>query len=230
MNIHSLFPTLVIDNKNANHIEDKHIFLGSIFNHMTADGRSSEATGHVDLHTDPVFNQLFQFIAENVKQYVAALNIDPAIFDYVLVKSWLNLIKDSDNPVHDHGDAHVSFAYYLNIPPGVDKHFVVYRPHETNSLYRGMHNFNITEYNPFNSTTWRIQPEEGKVIVFPSVLKHNVMPIERNEPIPIVEPGCESLEELLQHRICVAGDFILVHKNKTSQYLGLQPIQNWRAF
>jgi hypothetical protein len=38
------------------------------------------------------------------------------------------------------------------------------------------------------------------------------------------------VEQLKNKRISIAGDFMLTHKNKTSQFLGLQPIKNWKTY
>lgn len=230
MNIYALFPTLVVDMINPDHSDFKQVFLDNAFKHMDAEGLSSESTGNVDVHTDPAFESFFKFVSDTARSYVSVLNIDPNIFEFNLVKCWLNITKENDNPVHDHADAHLSFAYYINVPEHVDKQFVMYNPHTTNNLYNGMLKFNISEYNMFNSSKWSLATEEGKLLLFPSTLKHSVMSPGRIDPVTVADPGSKTVEELLTNRICIAGDFILTHKNKTEQFLGLQPIQNWRTF
>jgi hypothetical protein len=227
MTTHSLFPTLITERSNDNHATFKKVFVNNVHKHMTEDGRSDESTGHVDIHTDPGFKEFFTFIADSVREYVSTLNIDPDTFEYNLVKSWLNTTTESDNPIHDHADAHVSFSYYVNIPEGLEKFLVFYRPHDTNSLYNGMLNFNINEHNAFNASTWKLRPEEGKVFVFPSSLKHSVLAPHHDEPVFVPEMGTV---DVMSRRICIAGDFLLTHKHKTTQFLGLQPVKNWRTF
>jgi hypothetical protein len=106
----------------------------------------------------------------------------------------------------------------------------MYRPDDTADLYKGFLNFNIKEHNVVNSSTWRIPPVEGQIIVFPSKLEHSVMSNDQKDPIVAKDEGSKTVDDLLERRICIAGDFILTHKNKTTQYLGLQPIKNWRIF
>ena len=38
------------------------------------------------------------------------------------------------------------------------------------------HDKDITEYNSWNSPVWRMPVKEGKLILFPSWLKHGVQP------------------------------------------------------
>jgi hypothetical protein len=106
----------------------------------------------------------------------------------------------------------------------------MYRPDDTAELYKGFLDFNIDYHTLINSITWRIPPVEGQIIVFPSKLKHSVMPDNHKEPIIAKDEGSKTVDDLLERRICIAGDFILTHKNKTNQYLGLQPIKNWKIF
>jgi uncharacterized protein (TIGR02466 family) len=230
MNVNLLFPILVTDDYYYDHLKFKKIFLENAFKHMSEDGYSSESTGNVDIHLDPAFEKFFKFVAGNIKQYINTMNVDPEIFDYSLVKSWLNITKESDNPIHNHADAHISFSYYVNIPKNIQKNFVMYRPDDTADLYKGFLNFNIKEHNVVNSSTWRIPPVEGQIIVFPSKLEHSVMSNDQKDPIVAKDEGSKTVDDLLERRICIAGDFILTHKNKTTQYLGLQPIKNWRIF
>ena len=230
MNVNLLFPILVTDDCYYDHLKFKKIFLENVFNHMTKDGYSNEHTGNVDLHLDPAFEKFFKFVSNSVKQYIHTMDIDPEIFDYSLVKSWLNITKETDNPIHNHADAHISFSYYVNVPKEAQKDFVMYRPDDTSDLYRGFLLFNIEQYNLVNSTTWRFTPFESQIIVFPSKMSHSVMARDHDKPITMMDEGSKTVDDLLEKRICIAGDFILTHKNKTKQYLGLQPIKNWKIF
>ncbi len=227
---HGLFPTLITEGVNDDHVAFKQLFINNVHNHMTTDGRSDESTGNVDIHTDTNFTDFFKFVADNVRDYVATMGINPELFDYNLVKSWLNVTKESDNPIHDHADAHVSFSYYVNIPTDVEKFIVFYNPHDTNSLYHGMTNFNVDSFNAFNSQTWSFNPREGTIYVFPGKLKHSVMSNGHAEPVISPEVGSKNSADLMTKRITIAGDFLLTHKEKTSQFLGLQPVKNWRQF
>jgi hypothetical protein len=116
------------------------------------------------------------------------------------------------------------------VPKEAQKDFVMYRPDDTSDLYRGFLLFNIEQYNLVNSTTWRFTPFESQIIVFPSKMSHSVMARDHDKPITMMEEGSKTIDDLLEQRICIAGDFILTHKNKTKQYLGLQPIKNWKIF
>jgi len=231
MNIYGLFPVLITEKTTSEHEIFKDMFLKNIFRYLSPEGKSSEFTGHVNIHKDVEFTKFFEFVVSNIKDYISSLKIDPEIFNYALVKSWFNITKNSDNPSHNHQDAHISFTYYINTPKNISKDFVVYNTKETNSLYPGMLRLNkISEYNLFNSSTWRIPVHEGKIIVFPSTLQHSVMSVDHYNPVVVDEPGCKNIEDLTSSRIVIAGDFILTYKNKSNAYLGLQPMSNWSVW
>jgi uncharacterized protein (TIGR02466 family) len=229
MKAYSLFPTLICEEFYDDKENFKQIFLENAFQHIT-NGESGELSGNVDVHLNPAFQNFFEFVAQNAKQFVSVLEIDPEIFHFSIVKTWLNITRESDNPAHDHSDSHLSFTYYVNVPEDIHKNFVVYCPHEINSLYYGMLQFNVREYNQFNSANHQLLTEEGKLLLFPSRLRHSVTSVDHLNPILKPETKVETVEQLKNKRISIAGDFILTHKNKTSQFLGLQPIKNWKTY
>jgi len=230
MNLYPLFPTLVCEDFYYDSQKFKKIFFDNAFNHIT-DGESGEASGNVIVHLDPAFEDFFSFVSKKAKEYVSALKIDPEIFDFNIVKTWLNITRESDNPKHEHGDAHMSFSYYVHVPDDVEKYLTMYRPEEmSNELYHGMLDFNVQEYNEFNCMSWYFPTEEGKIFLFPSKIKHSVMSKNHTYPILVEERKLESVNDLAQNRICIAGDFVLTHKQKTTQALGLQPIKNWKTY
>lgn len=232
MNIYPLFPVLVTENMALEHQEFKDIFLKNIFKHLNSAGHSNESTGHVSIHKDTEFSKFFDFVIVSIKEYISTLKIDPKVFNYSFVKSWFNITKNSDNPIHDHDDAHISFTYYINTPKNILKDFVVYNyKNNTNSLYAGMLRVcEISEYNIFNSTSWKIPTEEGKLLIFPSSLTHSVISVDHQNPVVINEPGCKNIDQLMHSRIAIAGDIILTYKEKSNKHLGLQPISNWLTY
>lgn len=231
MHIHAIFPTLVIENTYQDHDKFKDIFKANALKHLNKDGFSAEATGNVDIHLDDNFEEFFTFISNSVKLYVATLSIDPNIFDFNLVKSWLNISKDSDNPIHNHADAHISFAYYINTPEDVRRYMRFHISDDINAIFPGINVFNpVSSFNLFNSDSWKFATQEGNVFVFPGRLHHSVVAEGHNQPIVPPEQGVKDVEDLFTKRICIAGDFVLTHKDKTSNAMGLQPIKNWRTF
>lgn len=222
MKTFDLFPTLVgvdlYDDRNS----FKKTFFDSIDQYKREDGVTGEASGNVDLHTNPYFTNIFTFISNVAQQYIEKIVGTKDIWEPWLVKSWFS---DFSVPAHDHADAHLSFVYYVNVPAGQANplHFIPSND-RANDLVNGMFLPNkdidvVTEYNNYNCSSATFVPQEGMVIVFPARLRH------------VVEPDLNERPETIQdRRISIAGDFILTFKEKTPRSMGLQPVSNWRTF
>jgi hypothetical protein len=146
MKEHALFPTLVCEFEYPEAAEFKSVFYQHIFEHMTPEGYSSEYTGH--------------------EQYLDRLHIDRKLFDVSIVKTWMNITKDRPTPLHNHGDAHISFTYYINIPDEVKKPIRFYNHTYRHEPYPGSMKFNNTsnQWDWFNSYTWQFDPKEQKLL------------------------------------------------------------------
>ena len=223
---HALFPVLVGETFNENHEDMKQQLENAAMNHLNEDGFSSEQTGHVDLHLDSEFKSLMQFATLAAKEYMATHMFHPDTFDYNIVKTWMNIIKDEGNPRHAHADAHLSFVYYVNVPEDANTGITFHNYTERYEPFPGCitHN-NPQEWNIFNSYAWSFPVKEGQMLIFPSRLQHHVDGSEMGKRTAI-----RSLADLQESRVSIAGDIVLTYKEKAAKHLGLQPIQNWRVF
>jgi hypothetical protein len=225
---HSLFPTLVCEFEYPESKKFKSIFYENIHNYMTPDGYSSEFTGHVNIHHEPTFEPFFKYAMYCVKQYTKRLHIDNSKFNFNLVKTWLNTKKDNSTPKHAHGDAHISFTYYVNVPNTFSRPIRFYNHDKMHEPYPGSLRWNNTEniWDQFNALTWSLEPKEGHMFVFPSTLVHDTLGKSDNER----DEGAPTKEKLNENRICLAADIIITYNEQTASPLGLQPISNWRTF
>jgi hypothetical protein len=234
--INLLFPTFIWTENYDKHLNFKEKVFSNIQNLCTPDGFSHEFTGHVTLHHTKDFKNFYKFVIENAKKYVETLSIDPDIYEYNVVKSWFNITRKSDNPRHNHCDAHISFSYYINTPSDCKKHIRFYnssssKQKNSNELYPGMVEFNATKFDYINSNYWNFDTEEGIIFIFPSSLDHSVVDVNTiKENCEIEENKRTSLDDFKKCRIAIAGDILLNFKNKKSVSLGLQPLKNWRTF
>jgi hypothetical protein len=224
---HKLFPTLLGEFHNPRHQEFKDIFYANIFNHMTVDGYSTETTGHVSLHLDPAFHDLFVWTTGCVQTYISRYNIDPDLFDINVIKTWMNITKDRKTPIHNHADAHISFTYYINIPSSAKRPIRFHNFHNRHEPFPGSirHN-NPLRWDDVNSYTWEFEPAEGQLFVFPATLPHETGGDQR----AIRENGCTTREQLENSRICLACDMLLTYKEVSAKAMGVQPIKNWKRF
>jgi len=237
---HQMFPTLIGEWSYDRSNQFVETFFQNVLNHCDADGRTGESSGHVDVHHDKDFSNLFTMITDCAKEYVAQLSIDTDLWDFNLVKSWLSISDKSSIPAHDHADAHLSFVYYVNIPdsaPTAPIHFInkstpndltgnmfYINPSENGSMSGG----SVREWNQFNSRTWNFVPHEGMILIFPGHIPHHTdtgPDFRDSRDIPTT-----NVEEIRKRRVSLAGDFILTFKKKQPICCGLQPVSNWKVF
>ena len=61
---------------------------------------------------------MFQEIIRHTKIYVLDILKFKDMFNYAITKTWISRTRDKKEiPYHIHSTSHVSFVYYLNIPP-----------------------------------------------------------------------------------------------------------------
>jgi len=226
MNIHALFPTLLIEDRNADADRFKEVAMTAMLDHLDADGYSDESTGHVTLHHDPLFVPVCQMATRLAHQYCEVMQIDPSNFDFNIVKTWFNIVRDRSTPFHNHGDAHLSFVYYINMPTDAAQPIQFYAQNDKYEPFAGFARFNQpAEWNVFNSYAWQFPASEGTMYLFPARMAHDTMGKTTER-----DAGVESLDEARTMRISFAGDILLTYKEKSAKSLGLQPKRNWRTF
>lgn len=224
---HPLFPTLICEFNYDKKDEFKQFFYQKIFDYMTPEGYSNEFTGHVNIHHEETFKSFFVFAVECARQYARRLHIDTDKFDFNLVKTWMNIKKDDSTPLHAHGDAHISFTYYVNVPDSFVRPIRFYNYDRRHEPYPGSIKWNnpTDSWDWLNAHTWQFAPVEGQLLVFPSTLPHDT--VGKTDGL---DKGNPTVEELNENRICLAADILLTYKDKTASPLGVQPVSNWRQF
>lgn len=226
MQIHALFPTLFLEEVDPAQAHMKEVAMSAMFKHMDADGYSDESTGHVTLHLDPLFAPVFSMATAMAKQYCEVMQVDPANFDFNIVKSWFNIIKDRSTPFHGHGDAHLSFVYYINVPTECAQPIQFYAAPDKYEPFPGFARFNNpAEWNVFNSYAWQFPASEGTMYMFPARMNHDTVGKTTQR-----DAGVKTMDDARSHRISLAGDIVLTYKEKSAKALGLQPRRNWRTF
>jgi hypothetical protein len=230
-----LFPTLITQEE----YDKKELFKETVFRNihksLSSDGYSHERTGHVTLHHEEEYSDLFKFVTSCAKRHIEALGIDPSIYAYNVVKTWFNITKTKNNPKHSHADAHLSFAYYVNTPQEAKKMLCFFAKHPANRLYEGMLS-NVHTYNVANADSWSFPTTEGQLFMFPAATEHAVISSKDDigdSHIANVFGADEPLTNVADapsFRIVIAGDIILTHREKAAVNLGLQPVENWKTF
>jgi hypothetical protein len=223
---HVLFPTLVVETFNEEHEALKKIFENKIFDYTDDDGFSSEMTGHLTMHHEEAFRPVFEMASRSARTYIKRMNIDPDLYQFNLVKSWMNIVRERPTPMHAHRDAHLSFVYYLNIPKDADTSIMFEREGNRHEPFPGCIKFAPPSvWTWLNSYSWSLVPREGLMFTFPSSLVHGTL--ARSDK---GDKGFFSIKDYRRHRVAIAGDFLLTYKDKQAKPLGLQPVENWRTF
>lgn len=225
---HSLFPTLISEFHYDFPQSFKDKFFAQVMNHMSEEGFSDEMTGHVALHLEPTWEEIFKFATNGIKHYMFRLGADPEVFDINFVKTFLAITKEVSTPLHVHSDAHISWTYYVNVPDGVN-YPIRFHDRQRHEPYPGFCRYNNARnwWDHYNSETWKFVPTEGQMFVFSSNLAHDTVKYDNNTQNRV---GCKTVVDLKKRRICMAGDIILTYKELTAVPLGLQPVKNWRTF
>lgn len=225
--VFNIFPTTIFVEKIENHINHKKNFykLYDKYDYEENEKSNTVSEGQVDplLHLEPSLDSLFIEIIKHVKTYVLDVLQFKDIFNYSITKTWLSRTRDKKSiPWHIHSTSHISFVYYLNIPPKSHKTIFLNKDN-TNSLFLGS-NYKgrvddatmINEFNNLNANTFYLYPTEGYVSLFPSNLTH----------------GTESVDDNFnQERLCIVGDINLILKEQYLHHsMGLIDEKYWKKF
>jgi len=227
--IHSVFPLCIGEYFYNDHEDYKKLFLSKknsfIVDEPDGSFYSGEVTGINDIHTDPDFYSLFKFVSDSCIQHFEALDFDHSVFDIMISKTWLTILDgNSSLPLHMHETSHYSFVYYVTAPINSDllAFFMDRNPNEPfHGAFADQRDSKvktlIKNYNALNSLTWSFVPEQGKLFLFPSNVKH------------YTEKASETQNEL---RLSIAGDILLCYKqDQVPNYpTGLYPISQWRTY
>mgnify|MGYP001377518579 FL=1 len=134
-------------------------------------GGFQSATDRFDMMTtDPVFQPLRNLILHVIEK---ELNFKAKKFE--VDRMWCNVnTRDDFNMIHSHGQFQFSGAYYVKAPK--DSGQIVFRDPRPAAI---TNEFVTSQFN--GGEVYRIEPEEGKLLIFPSYLDHMVMPSKSDD-------------------------------------------------
>ena len=225
--IFNIFPTTIYVGEVENHNEYKTEFLKLYdkFDYEENEISSTVSEGQVNplIHLEPSMDVMFQEIIRHIKIYVLDVLKFKDMFNYAITKTWISRTRDKKEiPYHIHSTSHISFVYYLNIPP--DSHTTKFLNRENfNSLFLGANSHNniddlnmIKEFTELNSKKFFIHPVEGHVAIFPSRLSH----------------GTECIKtDFDGERLSIVGDVNLILKEEYLLHsMGLIDEKFWKKY
>ena len=225
--IFNIFPTTIyVDEvKNHNTFKERFLKLYDKFDYEENDLSTTVSEGQVNplIHLEPSMDDMFKEIIRHVKSYVLDTLKFKDMFNYSITKTWISRTRDSKEiPWRIHSTSHISFVYYLNIPPY--SHTTRFLNIENyNSLFLGANSHNnnddknmIAEFNALNCKTFFIHPQEGYVAIFPSRVSH----------------GTECIKKDFQgERLSIVGDVNLILKEEHLLHsMGLIDEKYWKKY
>ena len=225
--VFNIFPTTIYVGKVENHDTFKKEFLKIYkdFDYEENDISNTVSEGQVNplIHLEPSMDPMFKEIVRHIKTYVLDILKFKDMFNYSISKTWISRTRDKKEiPFHCHSTSHVSFVYYLNIPPY--SHTTRFLNNENyNSLFLGANSHNnnddknmIKEFNLLNSKTFFIHPQEGHVALFPSRVSHGTQCIK---------------EDFSEERLSIVGDVNLILKEEHLLHsMGLIDEKFWKKY
>ena len=227
MQLFNIFPTTVYVGEVTDHQTHKEEFYKVYhkFDYEDSDANStvSENTGRPFIHLEDNLDPLFNEIILHTKRYVMDVLQYKDIFEYVITKTWLSRTRSQKEiPWHIHSTSHISFVYYLNMPPNAHK-LKFLNPHNKNSFFLGMslesryeERTMVKEFNQLNSEEFYIHPPEGTVALFPSSVQHCTQCVDK------------SFDD---ERLAIVGDITLTLKEDQLQYsMGYIDQKYWKKY
>ena len=169
MQIVSLFPTaLGMFNLGRDLTEEEKAVL---LNQETGPNMGNRTSIERFVLRNPALVDLKNFIQKSVDEYfnsVIAPSKDASLY---ITQSWLNYTdKNQWHHSHEHPNSILSGVFYVQ---STDKDKIYFE----NNKYTQIE-FPTEKYNSFNSKTWWIEATQGRLVIFPSSLRHNVSQVE----------------------------------------------------
>ena len=227
MQLFNIFPTTVYVGEVTDHQTHKEDFYKVYhkFDYEDSDANStvSENTGRPFIHLEDNLDPLFNEIILHTKRYVMDVLQYKDIFEYVITKTWLSRTRSQKEiPWHIHSTSHISFVYYLNMPPNAHK-LKFLNPHNKNRFFLGMslesryeERTMVKEFNQLNSEEFYIHPPEGTVALFPSSIQHCTQCVDKS---------------FSDERLAIVGDITLTLKEDQLQYsMGYIDQKYWKKY
>jgi uncharacterized protein (TIGR02466 family) len=143
---------------------------------------SNEGGWHSDYllldNLDSELQPLFDEIQLRIKHLQISLDFKESL-NHEIVDAWININKNRDfNNTHKHIGSTFSGIYYVKVP---ENSGVIEFTNPMSELPYVIGDWMIKEYNFFNSKIWKVTPEEGKLMIWPSWLLHYVKPNLSND-------------------------------------------------
>lgn len=120
---------------------------------------------------DPIVKDIRDFVQNCINAYfdnIIAPSKDTSLY---VTQSWVNYSKKGQwHHAHEHPNSILSGVFYINTD-NQDKIYFERNNYEQIS-------FPTEKWNTYNSKTWWLEATQGRMVIFPSSLRHHVDPVQ----------------------------------------------------
>jgi uncharacterized protein (TIGR02466 family) len=125
--------------------------------------------------------EIKKFIDECLAKYVEIVYDPVTPFQLKITQSWLTRTKKhQSHPMHAHSNSIVSGVFYVKAD-NEDERIIIHNPKGHSSVGDLRLSIPCKNINAFNSLAWGMPVKTGDLILFPSLIVHEVEPVEGNE-------------------------------------------------
>lgn len=175
--VYEFFPTPVFLNNIDIDVDTEKFLINSTFVRMSS-GNGNFSKNHYILDDEickSFVDKLFFQLNLYVDKY---LHTDDSNFEWYMQNSWVVEHEPNDfGQQHHHANSLVSGVYYLDVPKNSGS-ICFHKPNGHTNIFHMSTNIPYKEYTPINSDKYKIEPNKGDLILFPSHLLHS---IDKNE-------------------------------------------------
>tara|TARA_R100001129_G_scaffold98845_3_gene67258 strand:+ start:1708 stop:2316 length:609 start_codon:yes stop_codon:yes gene_type:complete len=165
--IQSLFPTALFVDKLDFKLNKKQLKYTKTCERKQNTFNISSSNSYV-LNLD-LFKNLKEKIEEKVAHYLLDIDFAPHNINFFITQSWFNYTKENQaHHEHEHPNSYLSGVYYIDADKKLDSIMFI------NKRYTGQISLPATEYNDYNSKSYKLPVSTGDIILFPSSTTHKV--------------------------------------------------------
>jgi len=169
--IHNLFPTPIYTTKiNRGFTKQELNFVKEQEKH------SSKNQGNINTKDNYILNKkefknIKKFLNDCCKDYIKTIICPKNNVELYITQSWLNYTKENEyHHKHNHGNSIVSGVLYFNANKDNDN-ITFFNKENYEQISPEINN---NKFNVWNSQSWWLPVETGKLMMFPSSTKHQV--------------------------------------------------------
>lgn len=187
--IYEIFPTVIYRGEVDCHDQFKEKFIDELceYWHWSEDLprgeiNSPENSGRYFLHLEKKYEDFFNSLNKNVRNYLRILDVDEQKLNVYVTKSWINIHRQDlpEIKVHNHNCSDISFCYYLNSNETSNK-LCFHQTENKNEVSEFLFETSnqkfslVKKFNRYNCNNFTVSPLEGTVVLFPSHMLHSTI-------------------------------------------------------